>query len=480
MDYASPVHMSARSQDRDVSLNIDKRIGDYTLTSTTAKQTEKQHNVQDVPMAAVYFLDVLRQGVIPDPSAGGPPLFDDSQSFDLKPTQFTQEFKIASPANQAVSYVAGLFYSDSQVQYDETRTMFVNPIDNHIHSTTKSLGLYGRATWTLADRSSLLTGLRVNRDDVGYRYQDLTTINGGPFYSTGDDKSTTTVGDLTFRQKFGNDQTAYVTYARGYKPRAYNTAQLLSSNDPLVPVDKERISHFEIGGKFGWLKDTATLNVAAFDTEYKNYQVQIYDHSSVISVLQLSNAGQARTRGLELDGTLRAAENTSLNASLAFIDATFQRYDGAPCYPGQTAAQGCTTDTSGNSSQSLAGKTMPDSPKFKATVGLTQSFEIPGTEWRFSGDAQYAYRTSANFQADQNPQTRQGGFGILNLGLSAFSPDDHYSVRLFVDNATNKFYLTNAEDFFSGLWGSSTNAVIGQPARDARRYYGVKLSVDFD
>ena len=77
-------------------------------------------------------------------------------------------------------------------------------------------------------------------------------------------------------------------------------------------------------------------------------QVQIYDNASIISLLTLSNAGEAQTRGLELDATLNAASSTVVNLAAAYIDAKFVKYAGAPCYPTQTEAQGCTAGTSGS------------------------------------------------------------------------------------------------------------------------------------
>ena len=46
-----------------------------------------------------------------------------------------------------------------------------------------------------------------------------------------------------------------------------------------------------------------------------------------------------------------------------------------------------------------------------------------------------------------------------------------------MNNITNHFYLTNAEDFYSGPWGA--NAVLGQPARDSHRYFGGRVAFAF-
>ncbi len=473
-DYASPVAMSAKANDQDFVVNIEKRIGGYSLTSTTAQQSEIQHLVQDVPIVAVRFLDLLRQPVIPLPPAPGvPPLFDGSQHFDLRPKSLTEEAKIASPVDGFVSYVAGLFYSKVNVQEVSLRTMFVNPVDSTTTSNSESLDLYGRATWSLADSTSLLTGLRLNHDKISYSIVD----RAGGFASSNTDAADATVGDLTLRQQLGKDRMVYATYARGYKPRAFNTAQTLTSDSALAPVRKESINHFELGAKASFLDGALSLNAAAFSTRYRDYQVQIYDNSSVVSLRVLSNAGEARTRGLELDATLNASSSTVVNLSGAYIDAEFVKYTGAPCYPTQTEAQGCTVDANG-STQDLSGRPMPDSPKLKLTLDVDQALPEDLLPWSVRLNANYAYRTSANFQADNNPYTVQKGFGILNLGATFTSPSGRHTVSTFVNNVANRFYLVNAEDFFSGLWNA--NAVIGQPARDARRYVVVKYNLYFD
>lgn len=472
LDYASPVHMQSKTHDRDLSLNIEKRFGDYTFTSTTARMANRQDNLQDVPAVATYFLNDLR-GPLPTPANGGPPYYYGEQAVKLKPTSLTQEFKIASPLNQPVSYVAGLFYSDVEVTADTNRNMFVNPKVDAVQSVTRSLGLYGRATWTISEATSLLTGLRYNRDSIRYSIQDLAASHA----SSGSDASNTVVGDLTLRQKLGKDQMVYATLSKGYKPRAYNTAATLQNNDPLAPVDKEQINHLELGAKATLLGGALTLNTSLFNTDYKNYQVQIFDQTGggYVNNLILSSAGQARTRGLEIDGTLNAGENTRLNFSAAYIDAKFIKFAGAPCWNGQTV--GCTVN--GVATQDLSGKSMPDSSKLKLVLGVDHAVDQKFIPWDLRVNAQYSWRSKANLQANQNPYTEQSAYGILNLGATASSPDGKYAVTLFVNNALNRFYLVNAEDFWSGLWGATSNAVVGQPARDAKRYGGVRFNMSF-
>ncbi|MRW88560.1 TonB-dependent receptor [Duganella sp. FT80W] len=469
MDYNSPVtQMGQKNQDRDLSLNIDYRLGDYTLSSTTAYQREIQHYIQDVPVVSQYFFNIL--------TGGSAPPFYNYGSFYAAPRSVSQELKIASPLNQPVSYVAGLFYSNVTVPHRRVRDWVANPLDLTQKSVSKTTDLYGRATWAVSPTTSVITGLRVNYDQLSYTYAEADSNCPG-CYSSGSDSSTSWVGDIGLRQRLAGDNMVYATYSRGYKPRVYNMADTLKSNAALKPVDKENIDHFELGSKSSFLNRRLTLNTALFNTTYKGFQVQTFDNSQLIAPAILSNAGKARTRGLELDAALAATSDTKLTVSAAFIDAKFLRYEGAPCYGGQTVAEGCVTDASGNSTQDLSGKPLPDSPRTKITLGAEHYIALGSYGLTLNGT--YAWRSAARMQANQNPYTNQPSFGILNLNATLSPEDGKYSLSLFVNNVTNRFYLVNAEDFFSAIYGSQANAVIGQPARDAQRYAGLRFTYNF-
>jgi len=474
--YNSVSGSRSRIHDNDVSLNVDWKLGDYNLTSTTAAQHETQYNKQDVPIVATYFFDVLTGGTAPH--------FSNSQEQinDIQTT--SQEFKIASPADWRFNFVAGAFWSDTKVASVNNRDWVANPLIGTVVSDTKTLGLYGRGNYSLTDDWKLIVGLRANFDDVGYSIDQTANNAEGAYQSSGSHTSTTTVGDVTLQRKFGKDAQAYLTYSRGYKPGAYNTAQQLTSDATLDPVNPETINHFELGSKGSYFERRLTLNASLFHTQYKNYQIQVFDTGAAWPTpLILSNAAEAQTQGLEIDSTWRAAHDLSFSFSGAFIDAKFVSYTGAPCYNSQTLSttQGdgvCYEDSTGFESQDLSGKSMPDAPKTKITLGFDKRFGVTSGPFDYELSGDYAWRSRANMQADQNPETVQPAFGILNLSLTAQSRTSNYALTVFVNNVTNQYYVTNLEDFFAGIWGTS-NAVIAQPARDYHRYVGVRLHTSF-
>jgi len=260
----------------------------------------------------------------------------------------------------------------------------------------------------------------------------------------------------------------------------------LTSNDPITPVNKETVDNFEIGSKGTYFDGRVMVNADLFYTNYQNFQIQ--EPLPIPGVtnppLALVNGG-ARTQGVELDTAFQATPNLRLTASAAYIDAIFTNYKNAPCY-GNTITSGstvvpsvCTLDAStGELVQNVSGKTMPNSPKFKFVLGAEQRVPLPDTPYALVFSGTYAYRSSAQMLADQNPEAIQKAFGLLNLSASLQNQTGHWAVTLFVNNVFNKVYYTDMEDFWSSPW-AGYNTVIAQPARDAQRYAGIKLSAQF-
>lgn len=482
--YSSPVEASARSEDKDATLNVEYRFGALTFGSITAYQHEIQTNRQDLFTVASYFWNDLTGA----PASGTPPFYD-IQELDENINQFSQEFKLASATNQDFSYLLGAFYSDTRVRLQQTRNLLPAYDNVDVTPDTATYDLYGRTTWKITPEMGLVTGLRYNYDKLSYEdHQLLYTFSFPPPVilpnqnASDSSSSSTVVGDISLQQHFTPDWMAYATYARGYSPGAYNTTEAIdttgttTSPSKLPLVAKETVDHFEIGSKSTFLDHSLSLNVAIFDTKYKNFQIQTFDETStaVNPPLVLTAAGGARTQGAELDTSWAATRRLRLDFSAAYIDAKFTDYPNAPCYYGTTtAAPGTPTCT-----QDLKDKPLPNSPRFRMNANVERSFPLPSIPYEVVFGANYSFRTDAQMLTDQNPQAIQASYGILNLNLGFDQSAGKYSVTAFVNNVFNKHYDVDVEDFWSAPWGG-TNTVIDQPARDAVRYYGVRLKASF-
>ena len=473
--YKSPVTTAgATHRDNDYSVMANYRLpGGYTLTATAAYSQEDQNQTQDLFAVDNFFWQTLT----------GQTVFFNTQNQVATVKQQSAEVKIVSPADLTVSWLAGVFYSDTNVDEFYIRSLPPAGLDVHVVPDTKTADLYARSTWKFTPTTSLVTGLRFNHDEITNRYNQYVSVGVSPptYTSISSNDSNTVVGDVALKQQFTDKVMGYLSYSRGYSPEAYNTSAVLTSNAPQTPVGKESINSYELGVKGSFFDRTLTLNADVFDTVYTDYQIQSYAYQpgELTPPLNLSSVGKARTRGAEVATEWLATPLTRLTLSAAYIDAKFVTYTGAPCYGLQTAAEGCLTEVINGQptpAQNVSGDTMPNSPKFKATFGAEQRVPLPDPyELVFGGT--YTYRTSAQMLPDQNPFAIQAGFGLLNLNAGIQTKNGKFSARVFVNNVTNHHYFTDVEDFWSGPWNG--NAVIGQPARDSERYSGLKLTVSF-
>jgi iron complex outermembrane recepter protein len=483
--YSSPVDMTSRYEDKDAALVLNYRLGTTTLTSTTSFFRENQFQSQDLFETQIYFFNYL--------TGGAAPPFNDMQTSTGYVKQTTQEFKIATDAARPLSALVGAFYSDSTTNAYSLRSFVGAPVSAINISTTKSYAVYGRATGKLSDQFSVIGGLRWNHDEIEWdksqlfdpaanQFQGCASGSVGSFPCEWNlsSHSSTLVGDFSAQYHPSRTTMVYGSYTRGYKPAAYNTNWSFSSLQSApsaadasleTPTKGETIDSFEVGLKAQALNHHLVLDLAAFHTNYKNYQVQIFNNNvpgNLGGQLFLDNAG-ARTQGIEADLNY-VRHDTRVSLSGAWIDAIFKDFTGAPCYPLQTSAAGCT-----NSTQNLSGVSMPDSPKFKVNGSVTQT--VPFDHFNLVLGGNVSYRSGANFQPDQNPYTYQGAFALVDLNLGFQTKEENMSLTAFVNNLTNHFYNSNMEDFFSAPFSGTGNAVIGQPARDSHRYYGVRFSV---
>jgi iron complex outermembrane receptor protein len=490
--YASPVDMRWSNIDRDTSLALNWRLGDYTVRSVTAWQNEGQRAVQDVFLSAVYFFNDL----LADIGASAPP-FDDTQRLAVRITQFSEELRVTSPADRRVSFVAGAYLEDNPVTSNFLRSWVGFASAQLERVETRTYDLYERTTARLTPRTQLMLGLRYNYDELGWRQSQFYNPAAGEFEGCStapgydgppscswqlSNHSSATLGDVTLQRQLGATSMVYLTLARGYKPRVFNTDHTFVStqqnpnpSDLLVtqPVNQEKIFQLELGFRGSALDERVAGSAVLFNTVYPGYQVETVDDSTPIGITRLVNA-RALTRGLETELAWRPDARTKVSAAAAYIQALVTSLPAASCYPTQTPTEGCVDGV-----QNESGHPLPDAPRLKLNGEVAHRVPFGRVDAVFGGTL--SYQTATLFQFSGNPETNQPSFAILNLNAAIESKDNARSLTLFVNNVTNHFYLVDSEDFFSGSVGLSPtvggNYIVGQPARDAHRYFGASVSV---
>ncbi len=448
------------------SLELNYQWDEYTITSISAYVEEY---VFGAARADLYTRTALPQ--------------NDSYA-DYQ--QFTQEIRLASGVDRDVSFVAGVYYFDKEIDRDFDRRIDLYGIDfapvpnfgaisvlNDFYTTSESIAAYGQLTWHVADAARLLLGARYNDDRLTID-QVVDFMPGTiPEAPPGSIKDETSVQKWSWRiigeLDIAEEAMLYASVARGYKgPGANSLPSGPSSNDGIF-VDPEIPTSYEIGIKSQWLDNRLRFNGAIYYTKFEDFQASAQVPDAFPPIFFLANAGELETQGVEVEIQARLIENLDLQASLVYTDAIFSDWKDAPCYAAQSAAQGCVDNV-----QDLTGADMPDSPDW--AFNLAATYHIPFESLPFDGFVRgnYFWQDDVQYDTTNNPLHIGESYGTLDWYTGIVDDAGRYRLQVFVRNVFDQFHINS----LSGQQVVGIEAGHGLPY-DYKRRIGMSLTMDF-
>ncbi len=254
------------------------------------------------------------------------------------------------------------------------------------------------------------------------------------------------------------DLLVYGAYKTAYKSGGFSNGGINSkfSTDPFgdLTFDPERARGFEAGVKSTLMDNQLRLNLGLYSYAYKDLQVDFFN--SPIFAFQTLTA-DARTKGVELEFEYapRSVSGLNLHGSINYNRARYTSFPQAPCYAGQSIAEGCDIVLAGGGvRQSLNGKPLSVAPKWTGTIGA--SYDAPmGNGLMLGVSADMRYSSSYLASGFGNPDSRQSSYATIDAGLRVGSEDERWQVALIGKNLTNRFYVTGVVD------GPSTGGASG-------------------
>ena len=382
-------------------------------------------------------------------------------SLDEYTETFTQEFRL-SASTENFDWIAGLYLLDEEAAYDNAALsgLFLAPLSNIVDTAvqeTFSWAVFAQADFSLAERTTLTTGLRYTKDDRDFSGNSSGLIGGAPILSF-DYSDSETFSELTWRlalsHEFNESTMGYVSYNRGFKAGLYNTVVLNPATGPAPAIEPEILDAYEVGLKTDFAEGRVRLNAAAFYYQYDDLQVSI----STPGGNTILNAAEATMWGAEFEMQAALTPQLSLYAGLSLLDT---EYDDFPNGPVLTP-----TGFGGNapSAGSLAGNEVPRSPDFTYNLGAVYSVEteIGGI------DASVHYYYNDGFYWESENRTEEDSYSLVNAQVTWTSLEESWYVRLFVNNLTDEEY---SQFGISSQFGDFISA--SEP-----RTWGVKVGVN--
>lgn len=191
-----------------------------------------------------------------------------------------------------------------------------------------------------------------------------------------------------------------------------------------------------------------------FDYDYTDLQVDFFN--SPIFAFQTLTA-DARTRGAEVDFEFapNGVPGLNLRGSINYTDAEYTDFAGAPCYAGQTIAEGCTLVGGISARQDLTGAPLSVAPEWTGTLGAAYDTYV-GDGFRLSFSVDSRYSDSYLPSGFGNPLSRQDSFVTIDAGIRFGAEDRNWEIGVIGKNLTNEFYVTGVVDGPSTGFGTGT------------------------
>jgi len=437
-----------------LSAQVDYSINDYTLTSISAFRRWGSNDGVDLDSRPVDIFN--------------------TNDYFLRQKQFSQELRLASPTGGFIDYVVGLFYFDQSVdgeegtQINRASTAFLTNREYATLGRTENMAVFGQANINLTESFRLIAGARLLKENIRVRriqtdFPTNTTVTVGNRRS--DDAF---VWRLGAQYDLSDDANVFATVTRGFKGGGFDSGPANNTARDVLP---EEPTNYELGLRSQFRDAGVTFNVTGFWQDIKNLQVTGRDPVNVLNFFLL-NAATARTRGVEWELSWRPVRTLDLTFDLAgsYTDAEFRRFTSAPCFRGQTAAQGCVGGV-----QNLAGARLPYAEKWN--INLTTNLAVPlaGTGLDLLGNAFVGYKSQANLGSVNDPAQVQPGYPLVHLSLGVGAQDESWNIRAFVRNLTDEVFASRS---ISTIFGGPGSYAEYYPY-EARRIIGVNGMIRF-
>jgi iron complex outermembrane receptor protein len=466
------------------SLNIDYKIGNGTLTSTSAWRYWNW-----VPLNDRDYLGVPAYTI-----SAGNSVHD----------QWSQEFRYSGNISDKVSGVVGVFglwqdlktdpvhteeAGDALWRFQQTnasQTQWAPGLIEKVGIRTKygikstSSAVFAQIDWAVTSKLHVLPGLRYNYDrkvanydrkkyidnDISYTAEQLAAVNS--IYSDQqfdvDADAGNLSGQLSLQYKFTPNYNAYATYSNSYKPIGINIGGLPVIDGQvatdLAEVKPESVNHLEFGVKTKPSRNSF-LNITIYQSNIKDYQVQVQTPDPGVNRGYLANAEKIRVQGVELDGSIKPWNFLRLNGALVYTDGKYVSFTNAPVPLEEVGGAEAFKDVSGGE--------LPGISKWSWSLSteLTVKGDLLSLQGHYFLGVDTYYRSQFSSSPSPSRYLNIGAYTLLNARVG-FRAANGLSVIVWSRNLTNK-------DYYEQLLAAPGNhgqyaGVIGDP-----QTYGVTL-----
>jgi iron complex outermembrane recepter protein len=434
------------------SLSVDYQFNGFSAKSITSYYSRRQTGVNE-------FFHSSKQDLF----YAAVPTYSLSDVVDRSQDNFTQEFRLTSDANQRLTWVAGVYFTDNREGYHEAEvepqanalwlalTGFdiadffgvpqlpgaVSYTDDRV-SREQELAEFADASFKVTEHFKVTGGVRFSRTKFSF-----TENSNGPFGVGADLLPLSTSGSSTdhpVTPKLGAsydlpDGLIYATASKGYRIGGANQilpnicqAQLISLgiNGAAPPYTSDKVMSYELGFKKLLDDGKLLLTSSVFWINWNNIQGVIPLNSCAYSYT--GNFGTAVSRGFDAQLQYEPIKGLEFSGSIAMTDAHYTQTVSAPNDPTDELVKN--------------GDPLLYTPKWSGTAGVGYTWPVhDGIDAYARTDAQYTGNYFNTYSAGVNgylPLIRDGqSITSVQLRGGVKSKSGAWDASAFVKNLTD-------------------------------------------
>lgn len=308
------------------SVKVEHSFDTFTLTSLSAytnSDTKMRTDDKDGLLWGALF------GVPPESFLGD----GDFSKWGEGETKLFQEVRLASHANAAMPWVAGVsLYQDTfdglYVNANTTATFLNGTRDREF--TTSGAGLFGEVTYPIVERLKLSVGGRYVFEE---KKLDATYVSNGaagtvPYFAESASRDFNFwTGRAALSYDWSDTITTYSSIARGYKTGGFQFLNQNAAEGEPTPAFKSAESiTYETGLKTTWAEGRGRLNVALFYNDVVDEQLYALNFGSLTFA---TYNGDTRSYGVEVDGGYRIMPGLDITGGFALLGGEVYNLDPA-------------------------------------------------------------------------------------------------------------------------------------------------------
>jgi iron complex outermembrane recepter protein len=382
-----------------------------------------------------------------------PPTFDVPAIYTNK--QFSQEFQAIYEGDR-FNLVAGAYYLDANafdafdVVFTSATSFTLGDVDTH------TWAVFGEANYDLTPSLTLTVGGRYTEDKRDSHVQRETFLGvNSPYFGDTAAVSVTAPVLVNGQEVVPNfngsrqddaftprvilawkpdaDLNLYASYSQGFKGGGFDPRGNFANADVRQGFRPETVDSYEVGAKSALMGGRAHVNADVFYADYTDVQIPgsvVVQGPPVSFVGTVTNAGGARMKGVEFEGSAAFTDHLSGALSFGYIDAKYTEFlvNGVDIADQRDVQN--TPDWTGNTS---------------LTYETPLSLGSQGGSIAFTGSA--AYRGATQQFENPIPLLDSPGYWLYDASIIWSSDNDRWRIGLYGRNLSDERYITSGYNF---------------------------------